>query len=450
MRVALKIAAVAAAAATALAVGIGPAALADPETSPSLTTLVGVGSDTITPLFDNGGQTTNDPGCTSSTPGQSGTFVTDYNATKPTYKIASWDAINPCTGTADETITAKAKNSSDTSCQLERPDGSSAGIEALNDNQTDTNKTSTGQTVYCIDFARSSRAPNTTTFEDAFVALSQDAISWTYPKVSGETNPQPTVLTLAQLTAIYNCTDTTWNEVGGSSDAPIGVVVPQAGSGTRSTFLGALGITATDEPCWQNGTVTVDGVSDVIEENTGLSPGNVAQFTTTQDFGTTCADGCAPADDIYPYSIGDWIAQDPATDGVGGHANSVWGHGNMEIKDIENAAGTKAETPVTKKSSGAPEINPSWNPIFDRILYVVTRNGCYNPSDPTSTAVCLPTTTPPTGATAYPTYEATGLKKFVDWACDNATAKADTVSYGFTNLNSKTLITKCGDLTAGD
>jgi ABC-type phosphate transport system substrate-binding protein len=448
MRVSLKIAAVAAAAATALAVGIGPAALADPETAPSLTTLVGAGSDTITPLFDNGGQTTNDPGCTKSDPGQKGTFVTDYNATKPTYKIASWDAVNPCTGTADETITAKAANSSDTSCQLERPDGSSAGIAALNENQKDTSE-SGGQAVYCLDFARSSRAPNTTTFEDAFVALAQDAITWTTPKVSGETNPEPSVLTTAQLTAIYECTDTNWDQVGGK-DAPIGVVLPQSGSGTRSTWLLALGITATSEPCWQNGTVVVAGTTDVIEENTGLSPGNVAQFTTTQDFGTTCASGCAPADDIFPYSIGDWIAQDPKTDGVGGHANSVWGHGNMQDEDIENAAGTKAEVPVTKNSSGQPVINPAWNTTFDRILYVVTRNGCFVASDPTSTDVCLPSAKPPTGGTVYPTYEVTGLKDFVDWACSNATAKADVLSYGFTKLSSKTLVTKCGDLTAGD
>jgi ABC-type phosphate transport system substrate-binding protein len=450
MRVATKIAAVAAAAATVLAVGIGPAAQADPETTPSLTTLAGVGSDTITPLFSEGGVWKGDQTsstCTASGP-ESGTFAHDYNATKPTYKIASWDAVDPCTG-ATATITTKAKNSSDTSCQLTRPDGSSDGIEALNDNQTDTNTTSTGQTVYCVDFARSSRAPNTTTFEDAFAAMSQDAITWTSPKVSGESNPEPTNLTQAQLEAIYTCTDTNWDQVGGK-DAPIGVVVPQSGSGTRSTWLLALGITASSEPCWQNGTVVVDGVTDVIEENTGLSPGNVAQFTKTQDFGTTCASGCKAADDIYPYSIGDWIAQDPVTDGVGGHATSIWGHGNMHVKDIENAAGTKAETPVTTKSSGAPQINPNWNPAFDRILYVVTRNGCYVSSDPTSTDVCLPSRTPPAGGTVYPTYEVTGLKAFIDWACDNATAKADTTSYGFTNLSSKTLITKCGDLTAGD
>jgi hypothetical protein len=52
----------------------------------------------------------------------------------------------------------------------------------------------------------------------------------------------------------------------------------------------------------------------------------------------------------------------------------------------------------------------------------------------------------------YPTYETVGLKKFLNWACwacENATAKADIVSYGFIKLSSTTL-QSCGELTAGD
>jgi ABC-type phosphate transport system substrate-binding protein len=429
---------VAAGAVAATLVGIGGlgagTAMADPSSTPSLTTLTGVGSDTVTPLFDNGV-----PG------GDSGSFVHDYNATKPTYPVASWDAVNPSTGVADQTITTKGLNSSDTSCSLERPDGSSAGIAALNADQTDSHAVSGQSKIYCIDYARSSRPPNTTTFEDAFVTLARDGIAWSYPTISGKTNPQPAALTKAQLIDIYTCVDTNWSKVGGK-DAPIGVVVPQTGSGTRSTWLLELGITATSEPCWQNGTVVVSGTTDVIEENTGKSAGNVAQFTKTQDFGTTCAKGCAPQDDIYPYSIGDNIAQGPLTDKVGGHATAVWAHGNLVLGETKNVAGT-AEKAITKNSSGQPVINPSWNPEFLRILYGVTRNGCYVSSKPTSTAVCLPETTPPSGGTAYPVYEATGLKAFFGpsgWICTNATAKADIVSYGFTTL------ANCGALTAGD
>jgi ABC-type phosphate transport system substrate-binding protein len=428
MRAIRKFAVAGAVAATLVGMGFGAGtAMADPSSPPSLTTLVGVGSDTVTPLFDNG-----IPG------GDSGSFVHDYNATKPTYPIASWDAVNPSTGVADQTITAKALNSSDKSCQLERPDGSSAGIAALNDDQTDTNKVSGQSKIYCIDYARSSRAPNTTTFEDAFIALARDGIAWSFPKVSGETNPQPKSLTKAQLVSIYTCKDRNWDEVGGK-DAPIGAVIPQSGSGTRSSWLTELGIpTTTVEPCWENGTVTVNGVATVIEENTGLSAGNVAAFTKTQTI-----DGVSvpPADVLFPYSIGDWIAQGPKTNGVGGHATSVWGHGNLNLGETDGVVA------VSTNSAKQPVINPAWSSSFLRILYGVVRNGCFVSSKPTSTAVCLPTTTPPTGGTAYPVYEVTGLKAFfgtTGWVCKNATAKADIVSYGFTT------IANCGALTAGD
>jgi hypothetical protein len=417
-------------------VGAG-SALADPLSTPSLTTLTGVGSDTTTPLFDNG---------TKSQPlgDAAGSFVHDYNATDPSIPVASWDAVNPSTGVADQTITTKAKSSTDTSCQLERPDGSSAGIAALNDNQKDTNKAS-GQTIYCIDYVRSARAPNTTTFEDAFAVLARDGLDWSYPKVSGVTPPEPTTLTKAQLTAIYECTDTNWDQVGGTN-APIGVVIPQTGSGVRSTWLLDLGITASSEPCWQNGTIVVGGTTDVIEENTGVSAGNVAQFTKTQDFGTTCSGGCAPSDDIFPYSIGDWIAQKTLTNGVGGHATSIWAHGNLALGDITSLTGN-AVPPTSTNSSGQPVINPNWNPGFLSTLYNVTRNGCYVAADPTSTAVCLPSSTPPAGGTVYPSYEVKGLPAFLGktgWICKNATAAADIVSYGFTKLST------CGTLTAGD
>jgi ABC-type phosphate transport system substrate-binding protein len=420
----------------------GPA-MADPLSTPSLTTLAGVGSDTVTPLFDNG---------TSSQPlgDAPGTLVHDYNATNPSYKVASWDAVNPTTGVAGDTITTKGLNSSDTSCNLTRPDGSGAGIAALDANQEDSNKVN-GQTIYCLDYARSSRPPNTTTDNNnSFVGFAKDAIAWGYPKISGKTNPQPKALNLTDLENIYTCVWTNWDQIPGDShNAKIGVVIPQSGSGTRATWLLQLGIPSTTvEPCWQNGTVVVGGNTDVIEENTGLSAGNVAQFTTTQDFGTTCAKGCAPQDDIYPYSIGDWIAQSPAANGVGGHATSIWGHGNIHIADTDNTAGA-ATAPTSKNSSGQLIINPKFSSHFFRTLYAVTRNSCFVSSNPTGSAACLPTTTPPAGGTAYPKYEANGLKAFFGpkgWLCTNGTAKADIVSYGFTRLGSTT----CGGLTAGD
>jgi hypothetical protein len=400
-----------AAAVTALAVVGGGAALADPSSAPSLDTLVGVNCP---PLFDNG-----NPG------GQPGTLVHDYDATHPTYPVACWDPVNPATGVPNGTITAKAFNSTDTSCQLTRPDGSSAGITALNADQTDAHKDSSGHTVPCIDFTFSDRPPNTTTFRDVFAVLARDGNDWAYPVLSGRTNPQPVSLTPAQLVAIYTCAVTNWDQVGGA-DAPIGVVLPQTGSGTRANWLQELGITASSEPCWENGTITVNGTTYVIEENTGLSTGNVAAFTKTHTI-----DGVAvpPQDVIFPYSIGDYIAQGAATHGVGGHASSVWGHGNLALGEIDG------EVPVTTNSAGKPVINPKWPSRFLVTLYDVARNGC--PGTGASQA-CWPTSPP---------YEAIGLPAFLGakgWVCKNAVAQGDIASYGFTNLKN------CGALTAGD
>jgi hypothetical protein len=422
--------------ATLAGTGLGTAA-ADPLKAPSLDTLTGVGTGNIAPLFDNG---------TNSQPlgDAAGSFVHDYNATEPTYPVASWDAENPETGFVEQMIATKAASSSDTSCDLQRPDDTSTGVYILNQDQTDLTLDSSGQLVYCVDYVRADFFPDLFySTRDAFVALARDAMAWSYPKVKGETNPQPKSLTFEQLTGIFDCQYRNWDEVGGKN-APIGVVLPVDFSDTRQVWLlDELGITATVEPCWQNGDVTVNGTTDAIYEDTGLSAGNVAQFTTTQTI-----DGISipAADDIFSYSIGGWIAQGTRTKRVGGHATSVWGHGNLTLGEIANIAGTP-EAAVTKNSSGQPVINPKWNPRFLYILYAATRNGCWTSTEPDSLAVCLPSRTPPAGGIVYPTYEAKGLAALFGpkgWICKNATAQADIVSYGFTR------IANCGALTGGD
>jgi hypothetical protein len=55
------------------------------------------------------------------------------------------------------------------------------------------------------------------------------------------TNAVP--LSIQQLKLIYACTDTTWNQVGGTSTATIVPVLPQLGSGTRSVFIADIGAT---------------------------------------------------------------------------------------------------------------------------------------------------------------------------------------------------------------
>jgi ABC-type phosphate transport system substrate-binding protein len=417
------------------AIGMGTA-LADPPsgTVPATTDIVGVGSDTITPLFAG-----------SPTEYTAGSLSYDYNnqSPVPANKLWSWDAVNPTTGAAGDTIVTKSGCAG-----IARPDGSSAGITALNNNTMDG---TTGD--YCIDYARSSRGPNSGD-TDTFISLAHDAINWSYPKVSGETNPQPASLTLADLVEIYTCKWTNWNQVpGDTNNDPIVPVLPQSGSGTRSTFLGALGISSTTtETCWINGTDPFSTASPapVIEENTGLSTGNTDVFDHSGNFDwplgqtKTTADS---ADDIFPYSIGDWIAQNtttvkgsgaagtPGGATVGGKASKIWGQGNMVLLTAEtvNDETGVAESPVVNNSFGQPVINFSnWEQQLTRTLYAVVRNSC------AGTGACLPTS---------PAYEKTGLNDLFGtsgWVCTNNTAESDIVSFGFLNLGNN-----CGDTTAG-
>jgi len=227
--------------------------------------------------------------------------------------------------------------------------------------------------------------------------------------------------------------------------------VPQAGSGTRATFLGDLGITASSEPCWVNGVDPLNS-ANVIEENTGLSAGNQDMFDTSADSFTAYngANATDPTtanseDVIYPYSIGDWIAQGTATRGtgtgvngaaVGGHASSIWGHGDITLGETVNPANGTAEVVATKNTSGQPVINPNFSSQFQRTLYVVVRSGF---SDPTSSSDA-----------AWPTlgWESAGLQAAFGpngFTCKNTSAQEDEVSYGFGLLGAN-----CGALSAGD
>ncbi|WP_194908934.1 substrate-binding domain-containing protein [Catenulispora rubra] len=226
------------------------AAMADPASTPAAGSIVAVGSDTIQ-SFDNG-------------------LSTQYNGSTPTpaSKFYSWDAtgtspITPKTG-CDTTATPPGAG------EINRPNGSGSGITALNN--TD---------YTCVDIARSSRPPNTGT-TDYFIPFASDAVGWS-AYTGGNA---PSNLTSAELKGIYNCTYTTWNSLPTdptSSTDTIKVYVPQSGSGTRSFFLNALGITATSEPCWQSVTP---------EENEGTD----AAFTGNTDA-------------IFPYSLSHYVGQ---------------------------------------------------------------------------------------------------------------------------------------------
>jgi ABC-type phosphate transport system substrate-binding protein len=353
--------AVAVAGLAAAVVSLGPAA-ADPAATPAAGSIVSVGSDTIQSL-DNG-------------------LSTAYNGTGPASNFYSWDAtgtspITPKTG-CDTTANPPGAG------EINRPNGSSAGINALNN--TD---------YTCIDIARSSRGPNTGS-TDYFIPFATDAVGWS---ANSSSTHAPANLTSAELKGIYNCTYTTWNSLPTdhtSSTATIKVFLPQSGSGTRSFFLSALGITATSEPCWQSYTP---------EENEG----------TDSVFNDP--------DVIFPYSLSHYVGQ--VYDGRGS--------GNDEPGYLD--AGATAGS--TRSIDGALQIEQAskvWNSslslTYTRNVYHVVREADWNG-------------TGPGGAT-----EASHLKALLNraaaggWLCKSGAGLI--TSYGF-----QTLASGCGTLQPG-
>ena len=337
MRVVSKIAVVVATAAITIGAGIGPA-LADPPsgTLPKLTDVVGVGSDTTQLVMD--------------------AIAKHFDGTSPAHKLYSWDALNPSTGVAGDTIVTKGSSSSDMTCSMARPNGSSGGIKALAATIKDAGSP-------CIDYARSSRGTQTGDPTGLlWVGYAKDAVSWTTPK-SG--SGKPTTLTVAQLTAIYLCTSTKWNQVGGSSTATIVPVLPQPNSGTRAFFLKQIGVT-TPGSCVVNGTISPAGNPHdplPIEENTGVSQKDSSGFYTTGnqlEFGN--------ANTIFPYSVADWIAQTPKPAG-GGHATASSAPGVLKQPQK-----VKSVSPIAVHTGLIDTINTAFTSTLTRVVWNVMPN----------------------------------------------------------------------------
>ena len=305
-----------------LAAGAG-AALADPSSAPSVTSIVSVGSDTTQYLSDQ--------------------FSTDYNTTSPTNPYYSWNATNPTTGLPGDTISTK----NDANCSITRPNGSGAGITQLQDKL----KTSNG-TDYCVDAARSSRNIKSTDGTGIVsVLFAKDLI--TYAINSGGNGV--TNLTDTDLTAIFECNaslinsaDTgavTWSEVGGTSTDAIIPVLPQSSSGTRSQWLSDIGVT-TPGSCVVNGAYN----GTTIEENEG----NNAVFTSA-------GNPSGYKDVLGIFSAGNYVSQ-VYTDAI----PNV--HGTLQLEDIDSKAPlTSSDTINTSGLTAFPA-------TYIRGLYFVVLN----------------------------------------------------------------------------
>lgn len=285
--------------------GMSPASATDPTVVPRPGDIVGVGSDTTEDVVGRVGPTLATSG-----------IYPNVNAVSPaSIKMYAFDA----TGSA--TIVTKQG-----CAPITRPNGSSAGVSALLADQA--------AGTDCIDFARSSRVKGSNDGSLLFVPFAQDGVTWaTFPgTVGGTTFNAPLNLTTAQLTSIYTCSVSNWSQVGGRN-APIEPFLPQSGSGTRSFWLGAIGVTSPG-PC----------VDQSVQENSGEA-----------------VPAASRPNAIVPYSIAEYVAQ---TSGV--------------VDDIRAGSVLRAIN-GTRPLTAQGRLNPSFTPSFLRQVFNVIK-----PEDATS------------------------------------------------------------------
>jgi ABC-type phosphate transport system substrate-binding protein len=334
-----------------------PAAPAD--YAPGFNDVVGVGSDTLQFIIDFGldGDVSGDTG---------------YNDAGNLYKAVSFDA------TADSNARAAyLNNSNDTTLlplnptvvlrggtfPVQRPNGSGAGINAL--------LADTAPADPSINFVRMSSAPSSangaTAVTNGWGGLQEFVLGNENLQVAAaNTTNAPNGLSAQQLVAIYQCTDTKWNQVGGTSTDTIIPVIPQNGSGTRKTFLADLQTA-------NGGTaITLGSCVTTGEENdpTGI----------TGQAATTASPG-GPADAIEPFSgsrLNLWLGKSGNTT-FGSDPSSGYFHDPTVAYP-----GGSALAPGIHLLTGAPSDS---NPVYDdvRSLYIV-----YRWSDQTSTTAWQP------------------------------------------------------------
>jgi ABC-type phosphate transport system substrate-binding protein len=365
----------------------GGTALADPPSGvvPSAGDAVGVGADTMQYLLDQ--------------------LAQDYDTTHPdaTRFLYSWDETNPDTGLPGGQIVTKA------GCPaIARPDGSSAGIAALEANVTDPSDPND----HCVDYAGSSRGPTANDPACApggicFIRLADDAVTWASRDAASGGTDAPASLTLTQLKDIYLCKITNWAGVGGVN-APIEPFLPQASAGITTFWLTALGGGTT--PITPGGCVSDDG--NQLQDNEGVNP------------------VLDSPEAIVPYSVGDYIAQAYHSAACQNPSCSTSppcapaGSQNQFGCDLHGVLGLNeigGRPPMLPWPPGSPcpacEINPKFGSLFQDTLYVVVRYASDSAYDPIPSYLVGLFAPDPHG-----------------YVCTSPTAKRDIVAYGFEPL----------------
>jgi hypothetical protein len=346
----------------ALVLSVGVALPAQADYAPGPNDIVGVGSDTLQYLMDfvDDGDPEGDAG---------------FNSAGGSYKVISMDA------TADSNARAAyLNNSSDSSLlpldptdvlragtyPIQRINGSGAGINALIAGQG----TSGNSALPFIDFVRMSSQPTSAEGGDFTGGLEVVKIASEDLAMAKDATSNAVALSPEQLVKIYQANISTgcptWSQFGvtgtGATDwvAPL---IPQSGSGTRSTFLADLASLG------NGGTaITLGTCVTTVEEN---DPTGITGFVTPTGWGGTIGAGVADSQDaIDPFSdsrLNLW-------NGVSGDPTLAPSSGVGYFHPPANVYG---QTPNNALNPGITEIltgTPSdSNPIYidDRALNIV-------------------------------------------------------------------------------
>ena len=316
----------AAAALVAGTVTMASAATNDPPkaVTPAAYDIVGVGSNTTEYVMD--------------------AFSVAYNKTVKTHNVNNPDFYSYDALPLGVNVPGKYNIKPKAGCAtIARPDGSGAGITALDTTQVIKYK---GGSYQCIDFARSSGGRKPTYPADkpggiVFVAFAKDAITWAARSAAKGGTDAPASLNTAQLKAIFTCTDTNWKQVGGKSGA-IKVYLPQAGSGTLSTWEKFMGIT-TLGAC----------VSQAPEENEGTYAG----------FNSPNA--------IFIWSIGAYVAEKYHEAACGKAPSKTQNQFGCNLSGFIVPEKISGVNPLT--SAKVPTINPSFPASYWRTVYNVVK-----------------------------------------------------------------------------
>ncbi|WP_181803146.1 Ig-like domain repeat protein [Streptomyces shenzhenensis] len=303
-----------AAAVVAGGLALATPAVADPDAG-AFRQLVGVGSDTTQDVLNAlAGDTVN--GISYAT--------TAVKATSGA-RIASYDAIEPGTGSTASKITTRTGGPS-----FVRPNGSGAGRKALTKSLTGESwPDSSGVAITNqVDFGRSSGAPSTFGTALTFIPMARDAVGVAVRGSGLDT------LTVKQLHDIYNGQLTT---VNGQTVHP---KIPQKNSGTRNFFLNAIGLT--DDQLASS--------VQVVQENQG----NAA----------LTEDGA-----LVPFSVGSWIAQN---NGVSPDYTKTSVANGGHLAAIQFDGDTGGTSPVTTVNGKLKPVTDYYeNATFGRDVYNV-------------------------------------------------------------------------------